>query len=83
MEDDMHVSTAIRIAERLNKVLAILDRENTPEEYREAMKELKSLAEEVKVDYAEKPISKEAWHNQWANVIGDFINIGQRKPTYL
>lgn len=73
VEDDMHVSTAMRISERLNKAIAILDRENTPKEFNEAIKELKSLAEEVKVDYAEKPISKEAWHNQWAGVIGDFI----------
>jgi hypothetical protein len=73
MGDDMHVSTAMRISERLNKAIAILDRENTPKEYKEAIKELKSLAEEVKVDYAEKPIPKEAWDHQWANVIGDFI----------
>lgn len=69
----MHVSAAMRIAERLNKAIAILDRENTPKEFREAIKELKSLAKEVKVDYARKPISKEAWQHQWANVIGDFI----------
>jgi len=73
-ENNMHVSTAMRIAERLNKAIAILERENTPKEYDEAIKELKSLAEEVKVDYAEKPISKEAWDNQWAGVIGDFIH---------
>jgi hypothetical protein len=73
MSDDMHVSTAMRISERLNKAIAVLDRENTPEECKEAIKELKSLAEEVKVDYAEKPIPKEAWDNQWAGVIGDFI----------
>lgn len=73
MEDDMHVSTAMRIAEKLNKAIAILDRENTPKEFDEAIKELKSLAEEVKVNYARKPISKEAWNNQWADVIGDFI----------
>lgn len=78
MGDDMHVSTAMRIAERLNKAIALLDRENTPKEFEEAIKELKSLAEEVKVDYARKPISKKAWNNLWANVIGDFIQSFER-----
>jgi hypothetical protein len=73
MGDDMHASTAMRIADKLNKAIAILDRENTPKEFDEAIKELKSLAEEVRIDYAEKPISKEAWHNLWASVIEDFI----------
>jgi len=70
---EIHVSTAKAISERLMKIIGVLDRENTPEEFNEAIKELKSLAEEVKVDYAQKPISKEAWENQWADVIGDFI----------
>jgi hypothetical protein len=69
----MHVSTAMEISERLKKVIAILERDNTPEEYKKAVKELLSLAEEVRVEYAEKPISKKAWDNVWAGVIGDFI----------
>jgi len=59
-----HASTAIRISKGLNKALAILDKENTPQEYSEAIKELKSLVKEVKVDYAQKPISKASWDNQ-------------------
>jgi len=69
----MRASTTMRIAERLDKAIAILDRENTPEEFDKAIKELKDLVEEVRTDYAEKPISKKAWDNLWANIIGDFI----------
>jgi len=72
-DKEIHISTEKAISERLRKIIDVLDRENTPEEFSEAIKELKSLAEEVKVDYAQKPISKEAWENQWAGVIGDFI----------
>jgi len=72
--EPMHVNTALRIEERLKKATAILEREHTPEEFAEAMRELKSLAEEMKVEYSEKPISKEAWESVWAGVIGDFIN---------
>jgi hypothetical protein len=71
--EKMHVSTAMEISERLKKVIAVLERENTPEEYKKAVKELLSLTEEVRVDFAEKPISKKAWDNVWAGVIGDFI----------
>jgi hypothetical protein len=63
----------MEISERLKKVVAILERENTPEEYKKAVKELLSLVKETRIDYAEKPISKKAWHNLWADVIGDFI----------
>jgi hypothetical protein len=72
-KEKMHVSTAMEISERLKKVIAVLERDNTPEEYKKAVKELLSLAEEARVEYAEKPISKKAWDNVWADVIGDFI----------
>jgi hypothetical protein len=69
----MHVSTAIDIGERIKKALGILERENTPEEYKKAIKDLRKLAKECAIDYVEKPISKKAWDNMWADVIGDFI----------
>jgi hypothetical protein len=72
-KDDMHASTTMRISERLGKTIAVLERENTPEEYKKALKDLKMLAKEVEIHYAEKPISKKAWNNLWASVIGDFI----------
>jgi hypothetical protein len=73
VKEEMHVSTAMDIGERIKKVLAILERENTPKEYKEAIKDLRKLAKECAIDYAEKPISKKAWENLWAGVIGDFI----------
>jgi len=35
---------------------------------------LKSLVREGKVDYAKKPISREAWEHLWAEVLADFIH---------
>jgi len=72
-KEKMHAATAIDIYERLEKAIATLDRENTPEEFKEAIEELKRLAENVKVSYAKKPISRKAWKNVWADTIGDFI----------
>jgi hypothetical protein len=72
-KEKMHVATAMDIRERLERAIAILERENTPEEYRKAIEELKSIAEDLKVSYAEKPIPKKAWDNLWSDLLADFI----------
>ena len=69
----MHVTTSIEVAKRLKKVIAVLSRKYTPEEFSTAIEDLKKLAEEMEVEYAEKPVSRKAWDSLWSNVIGDFI----------
>lgn len=72
-DERMHAATAMDIHRRLEKALAVLDKDNTPEEFKKAIKELRSLAADTKITYAKKPIPKKAWDNVWSNLIGDFI----------
>jgi len=72
-KERMHASTAMDISKRLKNIISILERENTPKEYKKALEELRSLAKETRIDYARKPISRKAWSNLWAGVLGDFI----------
>ena len=72
-EEKIHAATAMDIYERLKNIIETLNSKITPEELEKAISELRSLAEDVKVKYAKKPIPKKAWENVWSGVIGDFI----------